>query len=148
MLLFSLAAAKCANKDTAWKAVEKMTFYDILCVKKKMSNQDIQTIAKKNYRKLAMAWHPDKNPENSEEATKKFARKDFIFKEWFIDFVCQCFQNKNLNYYVISVIHQQVYRRPLKFSATKKRGEPTTRAAKNDSSKAGAAVRFFLPFEI
>ena len=53
MLLLSLAnAMKCAKKDDPWKKIEKMTFYEILCVKK--SRNIPQDVLKKNYRKLAM----------------------------------------------------------------------------------------------
>jgi curved DNA-binding protein CbpA len=45
-----------------------INYYDILQVQKNSSDVDI----KKSYRKLAMKWHPDKNPENSEEAAKRF----------------------------------------------------------------------------
>ena len=43
-------------------------YYDILQIDK---NADLDQI-KKSYKKLAMKWHPDKNPTNKEEAEQKF----------------------------------------------------------------------------
>ena len=45
-------------------------YYKTLNVKEQTNQKDI----KKAYRKLAMKWHPDKNPDNKEEAEKEFKK--------------------------------------------------------------------------
>ena len=48
--------------------MSEIGYYEILQIPKSSSDIEI----KKAYRKLAMKWHPDKNPDNVEEAAKIF----------------------------------------------------------------------------
>ncbi|VDL61348.1 unnamed protein product [Hymenolepis diminuta] len=48
--------------------MEEVDYYAILEVDRSANSDAI----KKSYRKLALRWHPDKNPDNKEEAEKRF----------------------------------------------------------------------------
>merc|ERR1712224_753339 len=47
---------------------DRRDYYEVLGVEKTATADEI----KKSYRKLAIRWHPDKNPNNKEEAEEKF----------------------------------------------------------------------------
>jgi len=51
-------------------------YYDILGVSKTATNSEL----KKAYRKLAFHWHPDKNPDNIEEANARFQKISEAFE--------------------------------------------------------------------
>jgi curved DNA-binding protein CbpA len=53
-----------------------LDYYSILQVDKSANPEEV----KKAYKKLARQWHPDKNPENQEEATRKFKQISEAFQ--------------------------------------------------------------------
>ena len=52
------------------KSEKQEDYYEILGIKKDATEDEI----KKAYRKLALKWHPDKNPNNREEAEEHFKK--------------------------------------------------------------------------
>ena len=51
-------------------------YYKVLGIQRSASSDEI----KKAYRKLALKWHPDKNPDNPEEAQSKFQEINAAFE--------------------------------------------------------------------
>jgi len=65
-------------------------YYKILQVDKNAKDDDL----KKAYRKLAMKWHPDKNPNNKKEAEAKFKQiseaYEVCFHKGVVNFLTFC----------------------------------------------------------
>ncbi len=51
-------------------ATDKRDYYEVLGVARGASADEIKSA----YRKAALKWHPDRNPENKSEAEGKFRR--------------------------------------------------------------------------
>jgi hypothetical protein len=64
------AATTAALLVSLGDAVRDSAYYDTLGIATDASEQDI----KKAYRKASMQWHPDKNPDNEEEAQAQFIK--------------------------------------------------------------------------
>ena len=54
----------------------KRDYYEVLGVDRNATDDDL----KKAFRKLAKKYHPDANPDNKEEAEKKFKSKSIIHR--------------------------------------------------------------------
>lgn len=66
-----LLLAKVVTQSFWRSSVRTMsTHYEVLQIPQSASDPDI----KKAYKKLAVKWHPDKNPENQEQATEMFKK--------------------------------------------------------------------------
>lgn len=64
-------------------------YYAILGVDRNATADEL----KKAYRKNAMKWHPDKNPDNKEQAEKKFQE------------IAEAYQVRNFN----NILHTYIY---------------------------------------
>merc|ERR1712161_168521 len=62
------ARKKVQEAEVALKQSKEINYYKVLELSRTASPKEI----KKSYHKLALAWHPDKNLDNKEEADKKF----------------------------------------------------------------------------
>ncbi|KAG7358506.1 chaperone protein DnaJ [Nitzschia inconspicua] len=62
------AKRKVQEAEVALKQSKEKNYYKILGLTRTATSKEI----KKAYRELAMKWHPDKNPDNKEEAEKQF----------------------------------------------------------------------------
>ena len=70
-------------------------YYKILQVDKSAKDEDL----KKAYRKLAMKWHPDKNPNNMKEAESKFKEISEAYEVCFVFLII---------HFLFSIIHSLI----------------------------------------
>lgn len=67
-------------------------YYKILGVDRNAKDDDL----KKAYRKLAMKWHPDKNPNNKKDAETKFKQ---ISEAYEVSSLCSLYLLHIINYF-------------------------------------------------
>lgn len=62
-------------------------YYNVLKVNRNATEDDL----KKAYRRLAMKWHPDKNPNNKKEAEAKFKQISEAYEACSLSFCYFCY---------------------------------------------------------
>lgn len=62
------AQKKVKEAEVALKQSKEKNYYKILGIPRNADKKQV----KKAYKEMALKWHPDKNPDNAEEAEKKF----------------------------------------------------------------------------
>lgn len=83
------AEAETLRSDTTTKRKREddeqmgVDYYKVLQVDRNAKDEDL----KKAYRKLAMKWHPDKNPTNKKEAEAKFKQISEAYDVQFLQII-------------------------------------------------------------
>lgn len=72
-------------------------YYKILGVERGASDDEL----KKSYRKLAMKWHPDKNPNNKKGAEAKFKQISEAYDVRQLSFLSFSRLKKKISYFVV-----------------------------------------------
>ena len=101
-------------------------YYNVLKVNRHASDEDL----KKSYRRMAMKWHPDKNPNSKKEAEAKFKKISEAYEVSLVPF-----KNENFHLavgYASSCKQLNSFNYRFRFSAIRRKGRFTINMEKKD----------------